>query len=260
MVSPVALFGGGLFVAIGLFYVGKAAKDIRIVYHIIQNEPVSIQELPTRSGPVEIEGTARVAEDHEPMESIFTETPCLAFEYEIEEYRSSGKSSSWHTLEEGSTYVPFLIEGTTGTVRVRPENADFRFEDHSIRVDGGEEPPSRIKQYLQRTDAADPQNKSLNLGITELSYGNDQRFTERRLEPGEDAYVYGTVGRAQGGEWGSDLVSAAIEDGESIPEFVVSDTTEERTAARIRNSALKTGGLGIVFAGVGALFVVFGGL
>jgi hypothetical protein len=253
MDSPPLLLIGGVVLVFGSVYLARTASEIRTVYHIIQNDPVPIRELPTRSGSVEIEGTARVAEDHEPIESIFTETPCLAFEYEIEEYRSSGKHSSWDTLEEGMTYVPFLIEDGTGTVEVRPEGAAFRFEDHSIRVDGGEKPPERIERYLQRTDAADPQNKSLNLGITELSYGNDQRFTERRLEPGEDAYVYGTVGRAQGGEWGSDLVSAAVEDGDSIPEFVVSDTSEEGTARRIRNNALKTGGLGLLMSGFGVV-------
>jgi hypothetical protein len=251
----VLLIGGAMFV-IGLVYALRAGSELRTMYHILQNDPVPIRELPTRSGPVEIEGSARVAEDYEPMESIFTATPSLAFEYEIEEYRSSGKHSSWDTLETGTTYVPFLVEGATGTVEVRPENAEFRFEEHTVHVDGGEEPPPRIERYLKRTDAADPQTKSLNLGITELSYGNDQRFTERRLEPGDDAYVYGTVGRAQGGEWGSDLVSAAVEDGDSIPEFVVSDTSESETATRIRNSALKTGGVGLLFVGIGGFVLV----
>jgi hypothetical protein len=256
MVNPVALLVGGVFLVVGLIQLARASSEFRTVYHIVTNDPVPIRELPTRSGPVEIEGTAAVADDHDPVQSIFTETPCLAYEYEVEEYRSSGKSSSWHTLDQGSSAVPFVVEDETGAVRVRPDDAEFRFEDHTLRVDGGEEPPERIREYIDRTDDVDPQDKSLDVVVTELNYGNDQRFTERRLDPGEDVYVYGTAGRGPGGEWGSRLVDAVVENGPGIPEFVVSDTTEAETARRIRNGALWRGSIGLFFGGVGIVVLL----
>lgn len=256
MASPIALLVGGVFLVVGLVQLARAGSELRTVYHILTNDPIPIRELPTRSGPVEIEGTAAVADGHDPVRSIFTETPCLAYEYEVEEYRSSGKNSSWHTLDEGSMAVPFVVEDETGAVRVRPDNAEFRFEDHTLRVDGGQEPPERIREYIARTDDVDPQNKSLDVVVTELNYGNDQRFTERRLDPGEDVYVYGTAGRGPGGEWGSRLVNAAVEDGPGIPEFVVSDTSEAETARRIGKSAAWRGVAGLFFGGVGAVVLL----
>lgn len=256
MVSLIALLVGGVFLVIGLTQIARASSELRTVYHILSNDPIPIRDLPSRSGPVEIEGTAAVDDDHDPVRSIFTESQCLAYDYEVEEYRSSGKNSSWHTLDSGSEAVPFVVEDDTGAVRVSPDNAEFRFEDHTLRIEGGQEPPERIRAYIERTDAVDPQDKSLDVVVTELDYGNDQRFTERRLDPGEDVYVYGTVGSGPGGEWGSRLVDAVIEDGPGIPEFVVSDTTERATARRIGKSAAVKAATGLLFGGFGAVALV----
>lgn len=256
MVSAIGLLVGGVFVVVGAYQLWKAGSEFRTVYHILRNDPVAIRELPTRSGPVEVEGTARIADDHDTVESIFTETECLAYEYEVEEYQSSGRNSSWQTLDEGSEHAPFVVEDRTGSVRVRPDNAEFRFEDHRLRVDGGEQPPERIGRYIERTGDVDPQTKSLNVVVTELNYGNDQRFTERRLDPGEDVYVYGTVGRGADSEWGSRLVDAAVEDGEGVPEFVVSDTSEEGTARRIGKSAFWKAAAGLFFGGAGSVAIL----
>lgn len=251
MVSVVAVIVGSVFGVIGLVQLLQASSELRTVYHILRNDPVAIRELPTRSGPVEIEGTATVADDHDPVESIFSRTPCLAYEYEVEEYKSSGKHSSWQTVDEGNEFVPFVVEDATGEVRVRPENGEFRFEEHTVRVGGGEEPPERIQQYIAGTEAVDSQNKSLDLLVAELDVGNDQKFTERRLDPGEDVYVYGTVGRGGGSAWGSRLVDATVEDGPEVPSFVVSDTWEQETARRISRSAFGKGAIGLFFGGIG---------
>ncbi|MCC7539612.1 MAG: hypothetical protein IT379_25545 [Deltaproteobacteria bacterium] len=45
--------------------------------------------------------------------------PCVAFDVTVEEYRSSGKSGSWHTvIHEGET-VPFVVRDGTGRAIVR---------------------------------------------------------------------------------------------------------------------------------------------
>jgi hypothetical protein len=258
MVSVLAVLFGGVFVAVGLFVLGNGVREFRTVYHVLTNDPVSVRELPNRSGPVEIEGTVAIPDGDDPVRSRFTDTECLAYEYEAQEYRSSGKSGSWRTLDEGGERVPFLVEDDTGAVRVDPEGADLRLEGHTTRVDGGEEPPERIARYVASTDAVDTQDESMDLVVAELNYGHDQRFVERRLDPGEEVYVYGTTREASGGGWGSRLVDAAVEDGDSVPEFVVSDTSERGTAWRIGKRAVSMVAFGLVFAGVGTVAVVLG--
>jgi len=251
-----AIVIGGLFVVVGLFVVRNGASEFRTVYHVLTNDPVSVRELPNRSGPVEIEGTATTDDDHTPVRSPFTDTECLVYEYEVGEYRSRGKHSSWETLDEGIDGVPFVVEDDTGAVRVEPAGADLRLADHTTRVDGGDEPPERIAEYVASTEAVDSQDGSVDLLVTELGYGNDQRFVERRLEPGESVYVYGTVTPTGESEWGSRLVGATVGDGEAIPEFVVSDTSERGTAWRIGKQAVWLVAFGLVFAGFGVAAVV----
>jgi len=257
MTSLVGVLFGLAFGGAGLLVFYKASTEFRTVYHILTNDPVPVRDLPTRSGPVEIEGTARPAEDHDPVTSMFTRTDCLVYEYEVEEYRSHGKHSSWKTLDQGKRGVPFQLADDTGAVRVEPAGADLHLANHRIRVDGGDEPPEHIAEYIAATDDVDSQDKSIDVVVTELNYGNDQRFTERRLDLDESVYVYGSVGRGDGGGgWGSDLVDAVVTDGDALPAFVVSDTHERGTAWRIGKRAVVLLVFGLVFAGVGGFLIL----
>jgi hypothetical protein len=238
MVSVPLLAVAGVVALVGILALWQASRKLRPVYHILANDPVPVRDLPHRSGPTEVRGTARPSDDHGTVHTPFTETDCLAFEYETQEYQSQGQHSAWKTLDEGGAWVPFLVEDDTGAVRVDPEGAELHFEEHSVKVSGGDEPPARIAEYIAATDDVDPQTKSIDLVVTELDYGNDQRFVERRLDVGESVYVYGDVGRAPAGEWGSRLVDAELRDGPDLPAFVVSDTSERGTAWRIAKGAL----------------------
>jgi len=255
MVSVFVLWLSLAVAGVGLLVCWRAYREVRKVYHILANDPVPVRELPQRSGPVEVQGTAGRAEDHGTVHTPFTQSNCLAFEYETQEYRSSGKSSHWKTLDEGSAWVPFLVEDDTGLVRVDPDGAELHFEEQSVTLDGGQEPPERIADYIAETDDVDPQDGSIDLVVTELDYGNDQRFIERRLDVGEDVYVYGNVGPAPGGEWGSRLVDAVVRDGPDLPAFVISDGSERETAWRIGKGALgwTLAGLALVVLPLGYL-------
>lgn len=238
MVSTFALTIAGAVALVGVLALWRAYREFRPVYHILTNDPVPVRDLPPRSGPVEVRGTARRTDEGETVTTPFTESRCLAYEYEAQEYQSSGQHSHWKTLDEGGERVPFLVEDDTGLVRVDPAGAELHFEEHSLKIDGGTELPARIAEYVRETDEVDPQDKSIDLVVTELDYGNDQRFVERRLDVGERVYVYGSVERGPGGEWGSGLVDALVSDGTDLPEFVISDTSERGTAWRIAKGAL----------------------
>jgi hypothetical protein len=74
--------------------------------------------------------------------------------------------------------------------------------------------------------------------VTEVNVGNRQRFTERRLDVGEDVYVYGQARRGPSAEWGSNLVDALVGDGNGTPVSVIADTDERSTACRIARPAI----------------------
>ncbi|MBX0323971.1 E3 ubiquitin ligase family protein [Halomicroarcula sp. F13] len=241
------------FLAVAGYLCYTGGRELTTVFHVLRNDPVPVRELHGQTGPVEISGTAVAGEDGT-VTAPFTGSACLAYTYEVEELRSSGKSSSWHTLDEGMDGVDFVVDDGTDRVRVDPTGADLRLEDHTVTVSPGTELPDRLAQYVAASDAVDPQDATVNLLVTELHVGNRQRFTERRLDVGESVYVYGQAGRGPPVEWGSDLVDAVVSDGDVTPVFVVSDTSERGTAWRIARGGLWRVGVGLVLAVLGVVF------
>lgn len=249
--NPLAAFVLASFGLVGLAVFWYGARDLRVVYHILRNDPVDVYTLPNRPGPVEIEGTAQAGDDGT-ITAPFSGQECLAYEYEAQEYRSSGKHSDWETLDEGGRAVPFFLDDGDARVRIEPAGADLHFGDHVTRVDPGEEPPARIQRYIEATDDVDAQDGTLNLRVVELNLGNQQRFIERRLDVGESVYVYGEAFSESVGGWGAALVNAVVRRGERTPVFVISDAPERATALRIASGAL----IPVAVGGVFLLFVL----
>ncbi|WP_225334970.1 E3 ubiquitin ligase family protein [Halomicrobium urmianum] len=224
------------FAAAGLAVLSYSLHRLRSVVHALRNDPVDVYRLPNHSGPVEVEGEARL--DGATVTAPFSGRECLAYEYEAEELRSSGKHSHWETLDSGGAAVPFLVDDGSGKARVEPAGAELHLESHVVRVDPGEKPPGRIAEYLAESDEVDPQDRTLDLRVVELNLGNEQRFVERRLDVDETAYVYGQAFEEASREWGSGVVNAVIRNGDRAPAFVVSDAPERATAWRMAKRPL----------------------
>ncbi|MFC7251343.1 GIDE domain-containing protein [Halomicroarcula sp. GCM10025324] len=248
-----------VFAGVGLYLLGTGLRQLRPVYHILRNDPTPVRSLSGHSGPVEIQGTA-VAGDDGTVTAPFTGSECLAYTYEVEELRSSGKNSHWETLDSGQAGVDFVVDDGTDRVRVDPTGADVHFEAHSVTVAPGTELPDRLARYVESTDSVEAQDRTVNLLVTELHVGNKQRFIERRLDVGEQVYVYGEARRGPAPEWGSNLVDAVVGAGDATPAFVISDTSERGTAWRIARESLVRLVLGAVFTAVVLVFLlpVFG--
>jgi|AntDeeMinimDraft_5_1070356.scaffolds.fasta_scaffold00038_47 hypothetical protein len=253
--NPVGALFLAVFLIVGLAIFLYGARDLRVVYHVLRDDPVDVYTLPNRPGPVEIEGTAREGDDGT-VTAPFSGQPCLAYEYEVQELRSSGKHSHWETLAEGGQAVPFFVDDGDARVRVEPAGASLHFGDHVTNVDPGDEPPERIRQFVAATDDVDAQDRALNLGPLKLNLGNQQKFVERRLDVGETVYVYGEAFEERSGGWGSGMVNAVVRRGERTPVFVVSDAPERATAWRIARGALVATGFGAVFLLVVLVFAV----
>ena len=241
--NPVAVLVALGFGAVALFLLWRGGRDLRVVAHVLRNDPVDVYTLPNRPGPVEIQGTAREGDDGT-LTAPFSGRECLAYEYEVRELRSSGKHSHWETLEEGGDAVPFFLDDGDARVRVEPDGAALHLADHVLDVDPGEDLPDRIREYVEATDDVDAQDGTLDLRFVEFHLGNRQKFVERRLDVGESAYVYGAAVPERVDGWGGGLVNAVVRRGEATLTFVVSDAPERATAWRIARGALLQVGLG----------------
>lgn len=245
---------GTLFVLAGLCTVAYGCWKLRPAYHVYRGDTDDVLSVERAEGPVELEGTASELDDAGTVRAPLTGTPCLAYEYEVEELQSSGKNSSWNTVDEGSGRVPFRLEDGTASVRVDPTGATLALEtDRTIEVDGGEPEPEPVGEFLERESDLESENESLDLGIVEVATGNDRRYHERRLEPGGEAYVLGRSRYDVEARETMRDVSAVVEDGPETPAFVVADTCQEGAARLLVKPALPWLVGGLLAVGSGAL-------
>ena len=104
--------------------------------------------------------------DGQTLRSPFTDTECLAYEYEVQEERNTQHGQSWERIASGREAVPFRLRDETGSVLVEPPGADIRLDREArITVEGGERPPERIARFIERDERVDDQNRSIDLGV-----------------------------------------------------------------------------------------------
>ncbi len=186
-----ALLAVGAIVAIPLCW--YAASQFRFAHRVLRVQPDSTFDAPD-GGRIELRGTAEPIDEDTLVRAPFTGTPCLAYEYDVEEHDGGGSGSDWRRIDDGRGYVPFLLSDDDGSVLIEPPGADFRLEtDARIDVDGGTEPPERIARFIEATDAVDCQNTTVDLRVFELKTGRKRRFSERRLDPGAGVHVFGSA-------------------------------------------------------------------
>ena len=252
MFGPLLVLGGLVALAIGCL-------KLRPAYHVYRGETDDVVAVERAEGPVEVAGTATSLGD--PLRAPITGTDALAYEYEVEEYRSSGKNSSWKTVDEGQDATAFRLEDATASVRVEPAGAELALStDTTIEVDGGEPEPGPIREFLAHESDLESENTSLDLKVVELATGNDRRDHERRLEPGVEAYVFGQSSYDVDARETMRDVSAVVSDGDGTPAFVVSNAGQEGTARLLVRRQLPWLAGGLLAIGVGVWLLPSSGL
>lgn len=245
---------GTLFVPIGLCILVYGCLKLRPAYHVYRGDTTDVLSVERAEGPVELEGTASEVDDAGTLRAPLTGTPCLAYEYEVEEHQSSGKNSSWNTVDEGSGLVPFRLEDDTASVRVDPSGATLALEtDQTFEVGGGEAEPEPVREFLERESDLESENTSLDLRVVELATGNDRRYHERRLEPGGEAYVLGQSRYDVEARETMRDISAVVEDGAETPAFVVSDTCQDGAVRLLAKPVVPWLAIGVFAVGLGIL-------
>jgi hypothetical protein len=173
-VLQIVLFGGA-----GLLMVGYAIREAGAIRILLSSKSTDVFSLTTgTTGPVSVSGTATRYENV--LESPFTGTECVVFDYEVLEYdpRSDDEyGSNWSHIDSGHAAVPFLLEDETGTVLV--DTADVQLglnTSEEIYVDGGDHPPAPIQQLIESTPDVGSEKDVLDVGIFELKTGDDRRY------------------------------------------------------------------------------------
>ncbi|CCQ34460.1 conserved hypothetical protein [Halorhabdus tiamatea SARL4B] len=242
--SLALLFAGLLGIA-GLTLIALGARELWFAWQIYRGEPLAVYELPNELGPVEVQGVAEP--DEGTVQSPISGSSSLICEWEVQERRttSAGKGTNtyWKTLDEGLLGGPFRLADDTASCRVEPAGSVRHLEEQTVTVPGGTSLPDRLADFVAGNANITAQDETVDLGVTELRLGNDQRFIERRLDPGEDCFVYGRAQYDTGAGQHGGEVNVVI-DGDGIRRFLIADGRE-------RGVAWDVGKLGVVPVAIG---------
>jgi hypothetical protein len=120
------------------------------------------------------------------LKSPFSNSDCVYYKYDVEEYRSSGKSSHWVTISKGQKGVPFYLKDSTGKVLVDAKGARVDIpKDNEFKSGFRNDPPAIVKKFLE----------SNNLKYTSLLRTNKtMRYREYFIAPKDKLYIMGTAG------------------------------------------------------------------
>ncbi len=149
----------------------------------------TIEDTPTskaRSAPqgyVELEGAGKLM-DGPPIIAPLSGLPCVWFRYCIEEQITTEHrghtQTRWQTVNKGVSTEVFWLEDDTGRVAVDPEDADVTPKHKDVwlsrSMSGGINTPAYITSFLATHPGPNP-----------------YRFTEERINPGEQIYALGML-------------------------------------------------------------------
>lgn len=179
------------------------------------------QKVPRRDlleqGEVNLTGRTRVLEST--MRSPGSNTPSLIYRCVVERReRDSDGDSKWVTVSDQTRFVPFLLEDETGAVRVDPSGTARIALRRSWRQQRG-----------------------------------DMRYTEYRVEPGDEVFVFGFAERDRGGQFRIGFER----EGYYTPILSVYGETGERATMAGTSIAKVWFGVVTLAAGVSVLIVAF---
>jgi hypothetical protein len=131
----------------------------------------------------------------------------------------------WLTEHREKEFGPFLVDDDTGTAYVDPANADLVLTTgDEYTVEGGEDPPAFIREYLERETDVDP--------VGEYK----RRYKEYRLDVDEQVRVAGETDPDGTPDLAEPVTTAILDDGEA-PKFFVTDETDRDLGSRMRQEA-----------------------
>lgn len=150
-------------------------------YVLIQNTETS-KITTLKKGFYEIKGKVKFLE--EKLISPLSHKDCVYYRFLVEEQRSTGKSSSWHTLIKDEKKVSFAVEDSSGQAIIDMQGARLK-----IRTDdkGGTGIFSDASVGFEDTLAR------YNISDKAWIFKRTLRYNEKFVEEGDELYVLGEV-------------------------------------------------------------------
>ena len=249
-VDPATTVAGAGSLILGLAFLARGASGTVDAVGTLRTTATSPTGLDGAEQRIRVTGRAGDV-DGETLPAPFGGEPCVCVEYDVSELRSQGKGQSWVTIDGGEAGVPFRVEdGGTG-VRVDPAAATFSLDvDEKVKLDAGEEPPERVRGFIDAVDEVDDTETGYEVGP--LTIGDDprRRYVQRTLRPGDEVTVVGDSEAFPDAPVGE--VKSRIAGGSP---FVVSDASARRTALRLVGASAVPVLLGAVALGIAALLL-----
>jgi len=177
-----------------LFLLGAAVAGFYFAFKYLRQARF-IEDTPTSKirsaaqGFVELIGMGK--EHTNLLSSPLTAASCIWYRFKIEEYRRSGKNSSWHTIESETSDALFELHDGSGVCVVAPKGADV----HTHR------------KKTWRGSMRHP-IKMVSTGILGSLLGGRFRYTEERIHENDPVYALGFFESLGGGRTGFDMKEA----------------------------------------------------
>lgn len=260
MASAGATLFAGVFVLVGAAIALAGLANLRSWWTMRRMDPSGA--LSIEPGLGEFEGRAQSVGDT--VTAPFSGAESLVCEFEVERYRPHRDGSNWNHVDGDQWAVPFELRGDAGqTVAVNPGEADTLLtEEFHVDTAEADALPDRVREYVD--EELDEGSTSLEVGPIEIGGNRRYRFTEQRLDAGEEVYVLGPVERDPDAVRTAEARYAVAPPERGWRErllgtpFVVADTGEETAQRR----QLKRGAglflFGALFAAIPLVLLVAG--
>jgi hypothetical protein len=163
--------------------------------------------------------------------SPIADAPCVLWQVEVQEYRSSGKTGRWVTVLQQCSQAPITIDDGTGRVWAIPAGAKLVLAD-DLRAGRGlfERMPPTVEAAIER------------LGVPLrgwLGFRRSLRVRERRIMAGEPVFALGLAEPAAG-----QLRLCSTSDAP----LILADRAEQELLQRLYGRVALTGGAGLAVA------------
>lgn len=176
---PAAKFfiNAGLSVAATLFLLFATRRSFYRA-RLIEDMPTS-RIRSASQGYVELSGFA--AANGGQSAAPLTARPCLWWRFKIEKYKRSRRSSTWVTIEKGTSEQPFWIRDNTGQCQVYPAGAEIACLHRQVWYGSTPRPTSAPARSQSR----------FSLAAVDFGIGSRYRYSEYLIRNGDPLYVLG---------------------------------------------------------------------
>jgi hypothetical protein len=255
--GPFLLVIGVSLLVAGIIALVTGIPNVRRRRRILQTPTSAIAQAPG-TGAVEIKG--RIAASEQGLIAApFSGRQAVWVRVTVQERRSRGRSTYWHTLVRETDARVFVVDDGSGqSARVMPSAANVILDKQNVASSGSfRDPPPHMEAFLSARNL-----KSTNF----LGFNKAMRYEEELLSPGENLYAIGPS-RREAGPPASDayrmgptsqlvLFAAAGPTGE----LILTNKTEEQLVKKLLwgfVGGAVAAGLGVALGAAGAIVLIF---